>query len=191
MLAGLVMILRVIIAPNSAFAEIRDNADRYFPWSLGIVVFMAILFAVTDPLTPFAKDQSNIAIDMAVSILGSFVSAAVIYLFGRLFGGNKNWKQVFSAIFYAQIIAIPIPVVSTLAGQTASLSPFSGLLLAIAVVVPAIVWAVIVMVKSVKVINGFGTAKAFGLIVLSIVITLVLYSPIIAILYIQEIAATL
>ena len=189
MLAGLVVMLRVIVAPNSAFVEIRDNADRYFLWSLGIVVFLGILLTVIDPWEPPPEYQLNIiATNISVGILGSFVSAAVIYLLGRLLGGNKNWKQVFSAIFYTGIIAIPILVSSMLVGQTASsASAFSGLLLWMVFLVPAIVWMAIVMVKAVKVVNGFGTAKAFGLTVLAAVITAAICISLISILIYQEI----
>ena len=193
MLAGLAMMLRVVITPNSAFAEIRDNADRYFPWSLGIIVFLSILFAVIEPAALSSEYQLIIAAGMAtgiaVSILGSFVSTAVIYLLGRLFGGNKNWKQVFSAIFYAQIIAIPAYVVIALGELTFSTT--YGLPWELVLVLALIVWAVIVVIKAVKVVNGFGTAKAFGLIVLAAVITLIMYAPLIGIFYYQDIIAAL
>ena len=46
-------------------------------------------------------------------------------------------------------------------------------------------WGLVVEIKAVKVVNGFGTAKAFGLIVLAAVITTIMYTPLI-ISYYQE-----
>ena len=45
------IILRVITAPNSAFAEIRDNEDKYFVPSVGLFLFTSALGALV--LLPF------------------------------------------------------------------------------------------------------------------------------------------
>ena len=190
MLAGLGMMLHVIIAPNSAFAEIRDNAGRYFLWSVGIAVFVCILYAVIDLWAPLVEYQSNIAIGIATSILSIFAYTALIYLIGRGLGGNKNWKQVFATMFYVEVISIPLFVSSILVGQTASTASWDFLLLAIALLLALIVWLVVVMVKAVKVVNGFGTAKAFGLIVLVGVIITIISTPSI-VWYYQDIITTL
>lgn len=164
MLAALDVMLRVITAPNSAFADIRDDADRYFPWSLGIVVFVSALAAAIEYRSLY------VIIGIIAGILSSFAFAALIYVFGRLFGGNKSWKPVFSVIFYTEIIIAPAAIVVTLIGQMQHVA-FWNLSIVIAVLMPLIVWAMVVTVKAVKVVNGFGTAKAFGLIVLAIVVT--------------------
>jgi hypothetical protein len=37
------VILRVIAAPNSAFAQIRDNEEKYFVSSIGIFLFASVI----------------------------------------------------------------------------------------------------------------------------------------------------
>ena len=179
--SGLGIILRVIVAPNSAFAEIRDNAARYFPWSLGIVVFVGILSTIMEDPWALLFDvfeytsgiAAGLAAIIAINIAVFFAFTAVIYLIGRLLGGNRNWKQVFSVISYAEIIWIPIIVTNMLVGDISFIA-FWGRV-GIVVLILLIVWVAVVAVKAVKVVNGFGTAKAFGLVVLAEVIILVVY----------------
>jgi len=45
------VILRVITAPNSAFAQIRDNEEKYFGQSIGIFVLASVLSVLI--LLPF------------------------------------------------------------------------------------------------------------------------------------------
>ena len=47
MLSGAGVALRVITAPNSAFAQIRDNDGAYFVWSVCIFVFSSFLVITT------------------------------------------------------------------------------------------------------------------------------------------------
>ena len=145
MLSGLGMALRVMVASNSAFAEIRDNDHRYFPWSLGIFLFVYILFAIIDPRTPILEHQSNIVTETATSILGGVAYATVIYLVGRLLGGNKRWRQVFSVIFYTHIISIPILVVVVLAAVTFSFLPWISLPLGLVLLLLFLCWGLVVL----------------------------------------------
>ena len=192
--SGLGIILRVIVAPNSAFAEIRDNAARYFPWSLGIVVFVGILSTIMEDPWALLFDvfeytsgiaagiAAVIAAVIAVNIATFFAFTAVIYLIGRLLGGNRNWKQVFSVISYAEIIWIPIIVTYMWVGEISLIAFWSRMAWTV-VMIPLIVWGAVVAVKAIKVVNGFGTAKAFGLVVLAVVIILVVYVSLMALLH--------
>ena len=40
-----------------------------------------------------------------------------------------------------------------------------------------VVWMVVVLVKAVKTVNGFGTAKAFGLVVLALAASVIVAAP--------------
>ena len=46
-LSGMDVALRVITAPNSAFAHIRDSDGAYFAWSVGIFVLASVLWSVS------------------------------------------------------------------------------------------------------------------------------------------------
>ena len=172
------------------FVQEPDNADRYFPWSLGIVVFVGILSTIMEDPWALLFDvfeytsgiAAGLAAVIAVNIATFFAFTAVIYLIGRLLGGNRNWKQVFSVISYAEIIWIPIIVTYMWVGEI-SLIAFGSRVVWTVVMIPLIVWGVVVAVKAVKVVNGFGTAKAFGLVVLAVVIILVVYVSLMALLH--------
>ncbi len=40
-----------------------------------------------------------------------------------------------------------------------------------------VIWGLVLLVKAVKTVNGFGTAKAFGIIVLGSVVSIVIFAP--------------
>ena len=177
---GLNMCLQVILHPNSAFAAIRDNDHKYFQFSIGIVLSLVILpnalitvlSAVTFPgafdTTSYAVAYS-VAANLGLNALSTAAYAGIIYLSGRAWGGNSNWRKAFTVIFYTYVIEIPavfVVVAVTLLSIPLGLYMITPTLAATAAVV---VWVVMVTIKAVKVVNGFGTAKALGIIVLAFV----------------------
>ena len=202
------MALRVMIRPNSAFTEIRDNDRRYFAWSVGIYVLGVVLLSViTVPLDDPASGYWEAgALSTVVFIPSGIISIAMIYLVGRWLGGNASWKKVFSAIFYAYVYAIPMFVVlMALMLPTVGLMPLNPLdgpgpadvgiheitseslsafqdiitfwIVLTGIMVAFAVWGLVLLVKAVKIVNGFGTAKAFGIIVLGSVVSIVIFAP--------------
>ena len=199
MLSGLVVALRVIIAPNSAFVQIRDDDARYFPWSVGVFMLEVILASLVNPVYAELGGPWWAAWDMAGGLLAGILFTAVIYMVGRRLGGNRAWRKVFSVMFYTHAISYPLLIVALvlLAGglwtddslyetlwtgdgriepgstiQEAITTMLYLLAIAIAGVIAFMVWATVVCVKAVKVVNGFGTAKAFSMVVLAFVVVL-------------------
>lgn len=205
MLSGIDVAWRVIIAPNSAFAQIRDNHEEYFAWSVGIFVLGSILWSIAFViLDPAAEEWMGVATDIGGGVLASIVFAVVVYLVGKQLGGARNWRKVFSAVFYTDVLAFPMFAVF----MALLLSGDGLLMLALAndqnqlnsgsmeqaqdlmngvvgfvalfgvIVVVFIAWVIVILVKAVKTVNGFGTAKAFGIIVLAFVVSVVVLIPI-------------
>ena len=210
-LSGMDVALRVIVAPNSAFAHIRDSDGGYFAWSVGISMLASVLWsgslALLDPALGYWE---AVARYVGMDLLTATVFAAVIYLVGRRLGGNGMWRTVFSAVFYTSVLALLafalFAVLTLLAGGISvwaflvdadqwdfesleagepsgdmTYGPLGLLLGYLAVfIVGAIafaVWTVVVLVKAVKTVNGFGTAKAFGIIVLALAVSAVVAAP--------------
>jgi len=121
------VILRVITAPNSAFAHIRDNEEKYFAQSIGLLIFTSILGAlmlipfIMIPLDEayfegvddanFPTDNTDVILFVGINILNGFISAVLFYFIGKKIGGNTNWKKVFSVIFHTHVPLIPMSVV--------------------------------------------------------------------------------
>jgi hypothetical protein len=216
------VILRVITAPNSAFAQIRDNEEKYFTSSVGIFLIASVISLlvmvpfVTMPLdhayyesfkendidVGIPVDWSEVILFVGISILTGIISNVLFYLIGKKLGGNTSWKKVFSVLFYAGVPVIPMMMVLSAVmfltwGSLTSIDPsqlmesdadeeelFSmiGPVLAYAslmaiVAIGFVVWIFVVSVKAVKTVNGFGTAKAFGLIILVMIISSIITSP--------------
>ena len=150
----------------------------------------------------FSSDELDPVLFVAISLLSVFISTALLYFIGKKLGGNTNWKKVFSVFFHANVPTIPMSVVLSILiflmmDSFASIDPSSimesnidekqvlsmmapvlayvGLLLI--VTIAFVVWIFVVSVKAVKTVNGFGTAKAFGLIILVLIISSVVTAP--------------
>ncbi len=209
--SGMNLALRVITAPNSAFAHIRDDGNGgYLTWSVGIFVLASVLGSVSFAWVDSDLDyQETLVRYVGVDLLAGIVFAAVIYLAGRWLGGNSMWRVVFSAVFYTNIIALiafallaglALPAGGALTweflGDADRWDPESlgdgelsgdimddlwSLLGYLAVIlvgaIAFIVWIVVVLVKAVKTVNGFGTAKAFGLVVLALAASVIVAAP--------------
>ena len=209
------IILRVIISPNSAFSQIRDNEEKYLPQSIALLIVSSILGGLV--VLPFAMmplddayfefegaeeidetfplGDSAVGLSIGSSILSGFVSAMLYYFIGKSLDGNKNWKKVFSVIFHVEAVAIPITIImavlvflmwgsftsiesSTLLDPNLDeedvfslLGSFIGYVLLLAIFgIGFAIWGLIVTIKAVKTVHGFGTGKAFGLIILVAII---------------------
>lgn len=212
------IILRIIIAPNSAFAHIRDNEEQYFAQSIGLMVFSSILgilimlpfavipfdeklFEYVDDFT-YPIDGTDMILFVISSVVGGIVSVILFYFIGKKLGGNTNWKKVFSVIFHTYVPVIPMLIVLSILmflmvdsltsldldmlmsteldeGQELSLfGPFIGYALLLAgVAIAFVVWIFVISIKALKILNGFGTAKAFGLIILVMIISSIVTAP--------------
>ena len=218
MLSGAGVALRVITAPNSAFAQIRDNDGAYFVWSVCIFALSSFLVMITVAiLYPYFLTMESAFLESGFDLLGGTAVTALVYLIGRLFGGNGNWRQVFSAVFtnvvfFPMLVAVVAllsltgnpPALASMGGgssmlATLSMAPLSvvgqqdfagsgpgaggmvdtltSLIISIVVLAAFIVWYVVVSVKAVKTVNGFGTAKAFGLLVVANVAYVAAFLP--------------
>ena len=207
--------LRVIAAPNSAFAQIRDSVEGFFAQSVGIFVLSSILSALL--FLPFAATPidypadagiptswPNAALFVGANMLTGLVSVLLIYFIGRMLGGSRNWRKVFSVVFHTYVLVFPMiatlaalallmpgpPLWDLLAAMDEPLPPESGadaliaeslfyyIALVILVAVAFAAWILVVSVKAVKTVNGFGTAKAFGVVVLATVVSAIGTFPI-------------
>ena len=216
------IILRVITAPNSAFAQIRNNEEKYFTSSIVVFLFASVISLLI--MAPFVMiplnaayyetfEENNVDVDIPVnwtdailfvgiSIISGIISNVLFYFIGKKLGGNTNWKKVFSVLFYAYVPVIPMTVIMSVLvflmwGSLTAIDPsqimesnandeeifsligpvlsYVGLMIIVAI--GFMVWIFVVSVKAVKTLNGFGTAKAFGLIILVIVISAIITTP--------------
>ena len=147
-------------------------------------------------------EESSIPITIGTSILSGFVSAILYYFIGKRLEGNGNWKKVFAVVFHVHAVAIPITIIIAIViffmwssftsiepsilldpnipeeDLFPTLGPFIGYVALLAVLgVGFAVWMIIVTIKAIKTVHGFGTGKAFGLIILVGIISSVLNIP--------------
>ena len=144
----------------------------------------------------------DIALFIGISIMTGIISNVLFYFIGKKLGGNTNWKKVFSVMFYAYVPAIPMTIVLSglmflLWGSLVAIDPsylmspdadeqkilslvmpvlgYVGLLALVAIVF--FVWIFVVSIKGLKILNGFSTAKAFGLVILVVILSSLITTP--------------
>lgn len=214
--------LRVITAPNSAFAQIRDNEEKYFASSVGVFLFASVIgLLVMIPFVMMPLDEAyyetfdendiefGVPVDWAdaiiltgITIMTGVISNALFYFIGKKLGGNPNWKKVFSVMFYAYVPVIPMMAVMSVLvflmwGSFTSIDPsylttpdtdneevlslvgpmlgYVGLMAIVAI--GFVVWIFVVSIKALKIVSGFSTVKAFGLIILVMIISSIVTAP--------------
>ena len=216
------LILRVITSPNSAFSQIRDNHEKYFVQSIGLLIFSSVLGILivlpfvtmplddayfesidnTENMNSLPSGETDVIWSVGLSILNGFISAVLFYFIGKKLGGDANWKKVFSVIFHTNVVAIPMIIILsiliffmwdslTLIEPTyifepdvnneeiwSTLVPLLGYVALLAIVgIGFFVWLIVILVKAVKIVHGFETGKAFGLVVLVMIITTIVAIP--------------
>ena len=205
------VILRVITSPTSAFEQIRDNEEKYFAQSIGLLVLTSVLSALV--ILPFVmipindvyfedvgnedlpSENIHLMLAIVVGFIKGLVSFASVYLIGKKIGGNKDWKKVFGVLFHTYVPAIPMMIIISafvflMWGSFAEIDPsflmsenvdeekvlnVLGPMIVYAILVGVfaiafMVWIIVISVKAIKVVNGFETGKAFGLLILVMII---------------------
>ena len=214
--------VRVITAPNSAFAQIRDNEEKYFVSSVGIFLLASVIgllvmapfvmmplddayyesFEENDMDVDIPTDWSDAIVFVGITIITGIISNVLFYFIGKKLGGNTNWKKVFSVMFYTSVPVIPMMIVMSglvflMWGSLTSIDPsylmapdadedemfsligpvlgYVGMMVLVAIVF--VVWIFAVSIKALKVVSGFSTAKAFGLIILVMILSSLITAP--------------
>lgn len=135
------------------------------------------------------RDASGAAMQAVIGIAAGLISSALFYVAGAAVGGSRDWRRVFAVMLH---VNVPVAIVSValagpaflMAGELAALDADSlegasdeemleaaGPLLAYVALMLAIgggaaVWLVVLSVKAVRAVHGFGVLKSFGLVVL-------------------------
>ncbi len=189
-------------SPDKTIREIYDNEGNYLVSSV-IILVLASIFSTgiaSGPLdegiaaaSQFGMWMSDDPVDWVTDsifvILDSVVLIAIIFLIGKMFGGIGNFKKIFvvishavlpvaiggiiiSAIFFSLLSTIPY----TIDGED-SLFQYLGIVSYLGVMVPLSIWSLIISIKALKIANGFGTGKAFGIILLASLISFIIWIP--------------
>ena len=150
----------------------------------------------------FPLDEFAVPMSISSSILTGFFSAILYYFIGKKLDGNTNWKKVFAVVFHVHVVVILITIVMTIVlflmwDSFTSIEPsvildpmiddedillvlgsFIGYVLLLMVLgIGFVIWGLIVSIKAIKTVHGFGTGKAFGLILLVGLITSMVSIP--------------
>ena len=150
----------------------------------------------------FPANELDVILVMGSGVLGGVVSAGLLYFIGKKIGGNNNWKKVFTVFFHTYVPTIPLFIIifilfflmldsfteidplffQMLSGDEdkilSLLGPTLGYMgMLVLVTIVFVIWLFIISVKAVKILNGFGTGKAFGLIILVMFITSIVTFP--------------
>ena len=216
------LILRVITAPNSAFSQIRDNHEKYFAQSIGLLIFTSLLGVLvmlpflmmpldesyferlddTEDLRNLPTEGTDVIFSVGLAILNGLIGAVLIFFIGKKLGGNADWKKVFSVLFHTHVVAIPMIIIISILiflmwssltsiepnyilnpdanneeiwSEVAPLLGYVALLLIVAI--GFMVWLLVITIKAVKIVHGFETGKAFGLVILAGIITTIITIP--------------
>jgi len=165
-----------------------------------LVILPFVMSPLSDAYFEVDADLPTEGVDVilviAVGFLKGIVSFVALYFIGKKLGGNTSWKKVFSVIFHTYVPLIPMlfilsVLVFLMWGSLAETDPSYlmppdadeekvlsalGPILAYAILlgifaIAFIVWIIVISVKAIKIVNGFDTGKAFGILVLIMIIT--------------------
>lgn len=178
----LYIIPKVILCTNSAFREILAHSERYF--ALSIVIYATSVILHTILLIPLHYTTQDTGVSVIFGILSGLLSLFVIYLIGSGMSGNSNAREYISVMFFAHIYAIPMffALVILMLATTSTITPYAvvdpvGFIPLVICYVLFSIWGLVLLVKAVKIINDFGTLKAFLLLVVGYVVSALILTP--------------
>ena len=210
----LALVISVITSPSAAFGRVRSGDYLVqAAWILAVSAAAGVLPLLPFAMIPIQADFDGMVDELALptsgaemmwvmvtGVISGLVSAALFYVIGRVLGGSRDWRAVFSVMLHAHVPAIIVSLAlagpmfllvsemasvdpDTLSGRDESemveaLAPLAGYVMLVAVMgIASAAWVIIVTVKAIRTVHGFGTLKSFGLWILVLVISVVVIYP--------------
>lgn len=180
----------VMVRPTATLRRISDNPATYLASSVAILVALVVLGALF-PITVFGPPMREIAWDGALYAL---VTRSVdvlllilgIFWIGRRWGGTSSLRRAFPALAYCVVpvllgivtlraawglydLAVPEPIFHDGLART-TLFDFAGGSIQHAVGLLPLGWTLLLHLKAIRVLNGFGYARSAAILALAVLI---------------------
>ena len=196
-------IFTVLKNPNQSLREICYN-EKYYLVPAIILIALAAIFTISMIDEPpdenvstfeqfgfgFSTNPVDYMVTTIFSFLSSIVFTVIVFLLGKKMGGIGNFKKIFVVMSHAILpvviggiivtgISLVLPYVVSDVSSEEELSSLqhSGTVLYYGVFVPFALWSLALTVIAIKIPNGFGTGKAVGIVLLSVLISYVIWIP--------------
>jgi len=157
--------------------------EKQFNWAMWFVLIIGILTALTVGLISFFGSvllgtisygavwiPLQIIIGAIISFVISFVWAAIIHLFVKIFKGQEGYKETYRAVAYSYAPYFPLTTLGALLG----LIPVAGAFIQGALAIVTLVWEAILLILGIKYFQKLSTGKAVATILLPYVILILL-----------------
>ena len=146
-------------------------------------------------------DPADTALSMVLGAISGIIFIVAFFYIGKVLGGNGDYRKVFSVMFYSLVPSIPFVaivsvalfyMISSLVGislesineienEERMLQMMGPFLTYVGILVVTVIaffpWWVVVTIKATKTVNGFGTAKAIGVIILALIVSIAVTIP--------------
>ncbi len=183
--------MSVLIRPNRTFSEIAGNHKGYFVAAIALLAISSFFFVnyTTEELDPvlsinemgYVLDARYQAESFGKSVFWNILSIVLIFYIGMRIGGSNSFRKVFSVMAFAMIpvlvggITLHIfftypPLLEGITGIGKESPEFAGLFwpLYFAFMIFAL-WSFVLTIKAIKIVDKISTAKAFGILLASVV----------------------
>ena len=182
----------VLIKPNHTFQQITYHPSKYVVASIIILTLSSFFFIsyTEDELDPaltvnelgFVWDFQHQVTYFGFSVMLNMATIVTIFYIGKKLGGNHNFSSVFSVLLYAtmpvliggilvHVFVFYPPLLEGITGIDTESVEFPGLIWPLYIIFLMFgIWSFVLSIKALKVVNDFGTAKSFGLIILATII---------------------
>ena len=179
-----------MVKPTQTFREVAENDQSYFIVAIAIFVATSFFFINITSDQPdssleisefgYVWDVMYQAESFTKSVVWNAISVVLIFYLGLKFGGSNSFKKVFSVLAYAMVpvlvggIALHIffmhPfMLESITGMDKESEEFLGLFWVLYFAsIPFAIWSFLLSIHAIKIVNRFGNAKAFGVLMISV-----------------------
>lgn len=178
----------VMVRPTATLRRISDNPAAYLAPSVAILAALVVLSALF-PLSVFGPRMSEISWDGALYALvtgpiDALVPILGIFWVGRRWGGNRSLRRAFPTLAYCMVpavlgfvtvhaawglydLAVPEPLFHDGPTRTTWFT-FAGGSIQHAVGLLHVGWTLLLHLKAIRVLNGFGYARSAAILALAV-----------------------
>ena len=185
--SSVVALYGMIVRPSATLCHISENPTRYLVPSVAVFA-CSVSLAVLIPPAPFGDQMwettwDGTAYSLIITAMQNLMPILGIFWIGKRWGGNRRLGRAFSALAYCAVPGILGGIVSVLAlGLSTHAFPeiahHDGLVAGSSygystiqfVMLFFLGWSLLLYVKAIRALNGFGYVRSVAILVLGVLV---------------------
>lgn len=171
--------LLIVFHPIDCFDIIKRERNKFKPLPVLVLYLLAVLvnymyiFTVHFPLSAKKVTDANIALELAVVVVPLFTFSVASYAVTTIINGESHFTELLTAQAYS---LTPYIILTPILGAISNVLSFEQAGVYFFFKYSSLLWVFLLIFLSVKYLNDYTLPQTFGIILLSVIMTVIVWA---------------